>query len=167
MRLPLKSFSVLLFGFLILTGCVKNDTTVYETPDDLVAAAKAEVKSIGMEELKALIDSHAKIQIVDCREDYDYMLGHIPGSIHIPRGVLEFSDKLSNRRVKTLVLGNEMGSGALAVQTLELLKYSNCYLLDFSWFDWEGAYPELVEQGMWNAQPEAPKKKESSGGCGG
>ncbi|HRW63138.1 MAG TPA: rhodanese-like domain-containing protein [Bacteroidales bacterium] len=163
----LKNIIFVLIGAMLLSACVKNDSTVYENAEAMVAAAKAEINTLSMDEFKALLDNHTPIQIIDCREDYDYILGHIPGAIHIPRGVLEFSDKISNRRLKTLVLGNEMGSGALAVQTLGLLKYSDCYLLDFSWFDWEATYPELVEQGMGGAQPEAPKKKESSGGCGG
>lgn len=158
---------VLLFVTLLF-GCVQKDNTVYETTDEMVAAAKAEINTMGMEELKALLDNHAKIQIVDCREDYDFMLGHITGSIHIPRGLLEFSGKLSNRRIKTLVIGNEMGSGALAVQSLKLLKYSDCYLINFSWFDWEANYPDLVEQGMGESAPAEPVKKETSGGgCGG
>lgn len=167
--MKLKGFIVsLLVGLFSLTSCVEKDNTVYESVDAMIAAAKAEVKTISMDEFKALIDSEAQIQVVDCREDYDFILGHFPGAIHIPRGVLEFSDKISNRRIKTLVLGNEQGSGALAVKSLELLKYSDTYLLDFSWFDWEATYPELVEQGMGNAPTEAPKKKEaSSGGCGG
>lgn len=52
-----------------------------------------------------------------------------------------------------------MGSGALAVQTLALLKYSDCYMLDFSWFDWEETYPELVQQGMGEAVASEPVKK--------
>lgn len=166
MRLKSVVFT-LLVGFIALSGCVEKNDTIYESADDMVAAAKAEIKTMGMEEFKALLDSETQIQIVDCREDYDFMLGHVPGSIHVPRGVLEFSDKISNRRLKTLVIGNEQGSGALAVKTLGLLKYSDCYLLDFSWFDWEAEYPDLVEQGMGNAPTEAPKKEVSSGGCGG
>ena len=163
-----RTLNLIILSALLLTSCVKKDNTVYENVDDMVAAAKAEIKTMGMEDLKALIDNHTEIQIVDCREDYDFILGHIPGSIHIPRGLLEFSSKLSNRRIKTLVIGNESGSGALAVQSLKLLKYSDCYMLDFSWFDWEATYPELVEQGMGETAPAAPVKKETSGGgCGG
>lgn len=151
----------------LLTSCVQKDNTVYESADAMVEAAKAEIKTMGIEELKSLIDNHTPIQVIDCREDYDFILGHIIGAIHIPRGMLEFSSKISNRRIKTLVIGNEMGSGALAVQTLELLKYSDCYMLDFSWFDWEEKYPELVEQGMGETVAAEPAKKESSGGgCG-
>lgn len=150
-----------------MISCIEKDTTVYEGPEQMVEAAKSEIKTMRMDEFKKLIDSETPIQIVDCREDYDYMFGHIPGSIHIPRGLLEFSGKLSNRRLTTLVLGNESGSGALAVQSLELLKYSDCYMLDFSWFDWEATYPELVEQGMGETTPEPVKQESSGGGCGG
>lgn len=163
----IKNIALTLLSVTLLLGCVQKDNTVYENVDAMVEAAKAEIKTIGMEELKSLIDNHTEIQIIDCREDYDFILGHITGAIHIPRGLLEFSGKISNRRIKTLVIGNEMGSGALAVQSLELLKYSDCYLLDFSWFDWEETYPELVQQGMGETVPKEPVKKESSGGgCG-
>ncbi len=162
----IKFIIPVLFSVTLLFSCVKKDNTIYESTDNMVAAAKAEICTMGMEELKALIDNHTEIQIVDCREDYDFMLGHISGSIHIPRGLLEFSGKLSNRRIKTLVIGNEMGSGALAVQSLKLLKYSDCHMLDFSWFDWEATYPELVEQGMGEKAPVTVKKEASGGGCG-
>jgi rhodanese-related sulfurtransferase len=163
-----KLLSLTFLSALLLNACVQTDNKVYESTEDMVTAAKAEIKTMGMEELKNLIDQQAEIQIVDCREDYDFILGHIIGSVHIPRGILEFSDKISNRRIKTLVIGNEQGSGALAVKSLELLKYQNVYMLDFSWFDWEATYPELVEQGMGNTAPAAPAKKETSGGgCGG
>jgi rhodanese-related sulfurtransferase len=151
----------------LLFACVQKDKTVYESTDAMVTAVKAEINTMSMDELKNLIDNHTEIQIVDCREDYDFILGHITGSTHIPRGLLEFSSKISNRRIKTLVIGDEMGSGAFAVQTLALLKYSDCYMLDFSWFDWEETYPELVQQGMGEAVASEPVKKESSGGgCG-
>lgn len=164
----LKIITLTLLSTALLTSCIQKDNTVFENTDAMITAAKAEINTIGIEELKDLIDNHTPIQIVDCREDYDFILGHIPGSIHIPRGLLEFSSKLSNRRIKTLVIGNEQGSGALAVKSLQLLKYSDCYMLDFSWFDWEATYPELVEQGMGESAPAAPAKKEaSSGGCGG
>lgn len=163
----IKFIAQSLLSVTLLFSCVNIDNTVYESAEDMVSAAKAEVNTMSMEELKTLIDNHHEIQIIDCREDYDFMLGHISESIHIPRGLLEFSSKLSNRRIKTLVIGNEIGSGALAVQSLKLLKYSDCYMLDFSWFDWEETYPDLVQQGMGENTPAEPEKKESSGGCGG
>ncbi|MFO7827851.1 MAG: rhodanese-like domain-containing protein [Bacteroidales bacterium] len=166
----MKFYKLLTLAFLsalLLNACVQKDNKVYESIDEMVPAAKAEIKTMGMEELKSLIDQQAEIQVVDCREDYDFILGHITGSVHIPRGILEFSDKISNRRIKTLVIGNEQGSGALAVKSLELLKYQDVYMLDFSWFDWEEQYPELVEQGMGEkVATESVKKESSGGGCG-
>lgn len=166
----LKLFiSAFLFLFLFWNCSNPLDTEkVYESPEAMIKTAKKDISLMGMDQFRALLDSNVNIQIVDCRTEYDYILGHFPSAMHIPRGLLEFSGKLSNRRLKTLVFGNEMASGALAVKNLELLKYSDCHLLDFSWFDWQEAYPELVEQGMDESQPAAPENEESSGGgCGG
>ena len=162
-----NSVFVLFFGLVFMASCVGHSEAKYQNAEEMVAAVKKNVNTIGMEDFKALLDKEVEIQIVDCREDYDFILGHIKGSLHIPRGVLEFSPKLSNRRLKTFIIGNEMGSAALAAANLRLLKYSEVYMLYFRWFDWEAKYPEFVEQGMGNEVKEEPKKEASSGGCGG
>lgn len=40
-------------------------------------------KNIKMSELENLMKS-SKIQVIDCREDYEYEEGHIPGAILMP-----------------------------------------------------------------------------------
>ena len=47
-----KIFTLSVLSALLLVSCVQKDTTVYENADDMVAAAKAEIKTMGMEELK-------------------------------------------------------------------------------------------------------------------
>ncbi len=168
MMKAIKFLTLFIVSALLFTACAEKDTRVYNSAEEMIAAAKEEINTMSMDEFKTLLDSGVEIQIVDCRPQYDFILGHFPTAMHVPRGLLEFSGKLSNRRPKTLVFGNEMGSAALAVKSLEKLKYSDVYMLDFSWFDWEDQYPELVAQGMDEAQPAAPAKQEaSSGGCGG
>jgi len=164
----IKFLILFIASAMLFTACAEKDTKVYSSAEEMVATAKEDIQTMSMEEFKTLLDKGSDIQIVDCRPQYDFILGHFPTAMHVPRGVLEFSGKLSNRRPKTLVFGNEMGSAALAVKSLEKLKYSDVYMLDFSWFDWEDQYPDLVAQGMDEAQPAAPAKQEtSSGGCGG
>lgn len=162
-----KSILLILVIAFFTSSCVKFDDKVYTDVDEMVKEAKTNIKTMSMDEFKSLFDHPDHIQIIDCREDYDYILGHFPGAIHIPRGLLEFSSKISNRRLTTLVIGNESGSGALAVQTLKKMKYFDVHMLDFSWFDWETKYPDLIEQGMGETKKEEPVKKASSGGCGG
>ncbi|MBA4349410.1 MAG: hypothetical protein C0415_05420 [Thermodesulfovibrio sp.] len=43
-----------------------------------------EIKSLGIEELKDMIDKKTKIVIVDARPEEEYKEGHIPTAINIP-----------------------------------------------------------------------------------
>lgn len=138
----------------------------YENVEDMISAAKVSTKSVSLQGLNDLIEANNNLQVIDCREKDAYVSGHIPGSVNIPRGLLEFSGKLSNRRLTTVVFGNKQGSAALAAQTLKKLKYSDCLWVDGSWEDWTAQYPELIETGMPGAV-EVEVKVESSGGCGG
>jgi rhodanese-related sulfurtransferase len=55
-----------------------------------IQAARAHVKTIGMEEYRKVIDAPGEALIVDVREPNEFAAGHVPGAINIPRGVLEF-----------------------------------------------------------------------------
>ena len=56
----------------------------------MVVEAKTSIKSIDMEALKAAIDNKEDVAIIDVRVPTEYATGHIPSSINIPRGLLEF-----------------------------------------------------------------------------
>ena len=146
-----KKQNIILTSFLITMlafySCSRGSNETYENADQMVKNALSEINTISMQDLKKLLDEEAIIQVIDCREENDYLSGHITGAVNIPRGVLEFSPKISNRRLKTIVLGNNEGSGALAVARLGKMKYSDCYLLDCKWEEWAGSFPDFVEEG--------------------
>ena len=56
---------------------------------DLVAAARARIEEIDTPTLMAMADD-PDVVIVDIRDVRERAKGHIPGSIHAPRGMLEF-----------------------------------------------------------------------------
>jgi rhodanese-related sulfurtransferase len=55
-----------------------------------VQAAQKQVKTIGMEEYRKVVESPGDALIVDVREPHEYAAGHVPGATNIPRGLLEF-----------------------------------------------------------------------------
>ena len=58
-----------------------------KTYQDLVSEAKQHVQLVPADKLeKAISDSHA---LIDVREESEYAQGHIPGAIHMSRGVIE------------------------------------------------------------------------------
>jgi len=56
---------------------------------DMVAAARARIEEIETPDLIALLDDPGVV-IVDIRDVRERQRGHIPGSIHAPRGMVEF-----------------------------------------------------------------------------
>ena len=58
------------------------------SPPDFVAKAKATIKDWTVSQVKDCLDSDTIL--IDIREPAEYARGHIPGSIHVPRGLLEF-----------------------------------------------------------------------------
>jgi rhodanese-related sulfurtransferase len=69
----------------------KDDTMPLKiTAAQMVAAARARIEEIETADLIALVDDPA-VQIVDLRDPREReRTGHIPGSYHCPRGMLEF-----------------------------------------------------------------------------
>lgn len=92
---------------------------------DLVAAAKARVRELPIEQAEqALRDADA---VIDVREESEYAAGHLPGAIHLSRGMLEF--KLSNmpalsaRDLKVVLYCKTSGRAALAACSMQDMGY--------------------------------------------
>ena len=56
---------------------------------DLVADAKGHIREIGAAEAEEAIRKNPRTLIVDVREPAEWSEGHIPGALHVPRGMLE------------------------------------------------------------------------------
>ena len=98
-----------------------------KTAHEVVAIAKASINEV------ALVDATRAIQnadlLLDVREADEYTSGHIPGAIHIPRGLLEFKlsndPNLSSRGLKIVLYCKNSGRAALASKSLHEMGYVN------------------------------------------
>jgi rhodanese-related sulfurtransferase len=107
----------------------------------LVNDAKLRVRETDVAEVKKRLDAGEKLLIVDVREDNEWAAGHIPGAIHLGKGIIE-------RDVETAVpdLSKEIilycGGGfrsALAADNLRKMGYANPVSMDGGWRGWVGA----------------------------
>ena len=104
---------------------------------DLMAAANAEVPRVSAEEARKMVAEKDAV-IVDVRDLPELQAnGKIPGSIHIPRGMLEFradaatqyhDPKLTQDRPVILHCASG-GRSALGGKTLKDMGYQNVYNL--------------------------------------
>jgi rhodanese-related sulfurtransferase len=158
---------ILFAATLIFTGCGQVDQTTYGSVDKMVMEHHNDAPFMASDQLNQLIEEMLPgIKIVDVREPDEYIAGHIPGSINVPRGLLEFSDLISNRRDHLIIYSNEENRSSLSVANLKLTKHKKVNVLKGGFEGWKSQYPESIEEGAGTASAAAPAKKPSGGGCG-
>ena len=134
-------FVLALVSTLALTApiAVAKDMTAKE----LVAEAKKNICEVSVSEAKGLLDKGGYI-FLDCRTSKEFKMGHIPGAMNIPRGLLEFkiSKKIPDKNAKIGMYCKSGGRGCLATCTLCRMGYKNVKNMGGGWKAWEKAgYP--------------------------
>src|SRR5262252_2821763 len=110
----------------------------------LVNESKARVKETNVPDVKRRMDAGEKFLLVDVREDNEWARGHLPGAIHLGKGVIERDiERLVPDQSAQLVL--YCGGGfrsALAADNLQKMGYTNCISMDGGWRAWtEAGFP--------------------------
>jgi rhodanese-related sulfurtransferase len=140
----MKKYSL---GFLCVTMMLSVAFTMAwaaeKTAEDFVSEAKKQICEVSVSEAKALFDKGGII-FLDCRTSKEYKMGHVPGAINIPRGLLEFSvtKKIEDRGAPIIMYCKKGGRGCLATCTMCKMGYTNVKNLDGGWLAWQKAeYP--------------------------
>lgn len=113
------------------------------TAKQLVEDAKKDICEVSVSEAKDLFDKGGNL-FLDCRTSKEYKMGHVPGAVNIPRGLLEFKiDKqIPDRETAIIMYCKTGGRGCLATCTLCKMGYKNVKNMDGGWLAWEKAgYP--------------------------
>ncbi len=124
------------------------------TVRDLVAAARTRIREIQPAELLEL--QQFGCPIVDVREPEEFVEGHIPGAVNIPRGLLEFevdghpavnyqtAEALSHRGRPVVLYCLSGGRSALAADALLRLGFTDPVSLDHGILGWADAGHPVV-----------------------
>jgi len=112
-----------------------------KTPHDLVMAAKALIREVSLDEAKqAIRDADV---LLDVREADEFAAGHLPGAVHVSRGMLEFklggTPELSNRDLKIVLYCKTGGRAALAARSLQEMGYLHVQSLAGGFDTWAAA----------------------------
>ena len=110
----------------------------------IVDDAKSRVKETTVDEVKQKLDSGEKFLLVDVREESEYAKDHLPGAVHLGKGVIERDVETRVPDVKTPVIlycGGGFRS-ALAADNLQKMGYTNVLSMDGGVREWrEKKYP--------------------------
>ena len=154
---------LLILCIVLLTSSCKG---IYEDATEMAADYKSEIKSISVAELQAKTDKGESYLLIDVRQPDEYLTENIPGSVSIPRGLLEFnigSEEFWSTQYmyppekdSDIIVYCKAGSRAiLSAVSLMQLGYTNVKNL-------EGGYDAFNPNQDPNATPKA-----SAAGCGG
>ena len=107
----------------------------------VVNDAKSRVKETSVDEVKQRLDRGEKLMLVDVREESEFAKDHLPGAIHLGKGVIERDIEARVPDLNTplvLYCGGGFRS-ALAADNLQKMGYTNCISMDGGWRGWTEA----------------------------
>lgn len=94
--------------------------------------AKKNVKETTVLDVKSRLDKGEKLLLIDVREDSEFATDHIPGAIHLSKGVIERDIELAVPSFATEIIlycGGGFRS-ALSAENLARMGYSNVISMD-------------------------------------
>jgi adenylyltransferase/sulfurtransferase len=109
--------------------------------DQLVRLAKSEITEMTPQELNQRLQAGEQFTVVDVRERDEFVQGHIPGAVFIPRGFLELQiEQHQPDREQAVVLYCAGGvRSALAARNLKEMGYKNVISLIGGFNGWKNA----------------------------
>ena len=115
---------------------------------EIVNDAKSRVKETTVDEVKKKLDRGDKVLLIDVREESEFAKDHLPGAIHLGKGVIERDIEARVPDVKTpmiLYCGGGFRS-AMAADNLQKMGYTNVISMDGGVREWrEKNYPMTRE----------------------
>ena len=110
----------------------------------IVDDAKSRVRETNVDDIKKRLDRGDQFVLVDVREESEYAKDHLPGAIHLGKGVIERDIEARVPALDTelvLYCGGGFRS-ALAADNLQKMGYTNVISMDGGIRDWrEKGYP--------------------------
>ena len=116
----------------------------------LVDDAKKRVRQTTIPELKRRLDAKEEFQLIDVREDHEWSAGHIPGAVHLSRGIIErdIEEKFPDREAEILLYCGGGYRSALVADNLQKMGYRNVVSVDGGWRAWIGAGFPVGKEGV-------------------
>ena len=110
----------------------------------IVDDAKTRVRETNADEVKKKIDSSGKFILVDVREESEFAKDHLPGAIHLGKGIIErdIEARVPDLNTEIVLYCGGGFRSALAADNLQKMGYKNVVSIDGGIRDWrEKGYP--------------------------
>lgn len=110
----------------------------------IVDDAKTRVRETTVDVIKSRMDRGDRFTLVDVREESEFAKDHLPGAIHMGKGVIErdLEQKVPDLNTELVLYCGGGFRSALAADNLQKMGYTNVLSMDGGIRDWrEKGYP--------------------------
>ena len=107
----------------------------------IVEDAKTRIRETTVPEVKARLDAGEKFTLVDVREDSEWAKGHLPGAIHLGKGIIErdIENAVPGKATPLVLYCGGGYRSALAADNLQKMGYTDVKSMDGGWRGWTDA----------------------------
>jgi rhodanese-related sulfurtransferase len=104
----------------------------------LVSEAKKKVKETNVADVKRRLEAGEKFLLVDVREDNEWAKGHLPGAVHLGKGIIErdIEQRVPDTGAKVILYCGGGFRSALVADNLQKMGYTNVESMDGGWRGW-------------------------------
>ena len=99
---------------------------------EMVNESRKHIRETNVDEVKAMLDRGEKFILVDVREDSEFAEDHLPGAIHLSKGVIErdIEQKVPDLNAPLVLYCGGGYRSALAADSLQKMGYKNVLSMD-------------------------------------
>ncbi len=105
---------------------------------EMIKKAKTSMKTASADEMKAVVEKKSKAILMDVRTSGEWAAGHLPGAIHVDRGLIEFAawKAIPDHNAQIIVYCKTGGRATLATKTMLDLGYKNARVATMNYAAW-------------------------------
>jgi len=98
----------------------------------IVEDAKKRIRETTIDDVKAKLDRGEKFLLIDVREEIEYAADHLPGAIHLGKGVIErdVEARVPDQNTPMVLYCGGGFRSALAADNLQKMGYTNVLSMD-------------------------------------
>src|SRR5215510_7934636 len=95
----------------------------------IVEDSKRRIKEVSVDDVKAKLDRHEKFLLVDVREESEWTRDHLPGAIHLGKGIIErdVEERVPDLNTPVVLYCGGGFRSALAADNLQKMGYTNVW----------------------------------------
>jgi rhodanese-related sulfurtransferase len=110
----------------------------------LVQDARKRVRELTVDQVKAKLDRGERFHLVDVREESEYARDHLPGAVHLGKGIIErdVEERIPDPAAEVVLYCGGGFRSALAADNLQKMGYTNVISMDGGIRGWrDKGYP--------------------------